>query len=145
MEDIIISMISRIVVPFIQVYGLYVVLHGHLSPGGSFSGGAILGASMILFALAFGLEKGTKKLPHEVSTLVEAGGVSWYALLGFVGIFAGASYLSNKEGGFYLGTPGNLVSSGAIMLITLGLGLKVGCTLITLFYNLIEVEGDAHD
>lgn len=145
MEDLIIRMVSRVVVPFIQVYGLYVILHGHLTPGGSFSGGAILGSSMILFALSFNLERGAKKLTHEVSTLVEAGGASWFAILGLVGLFTGANFLANKAGGFYMGIPGTLISSGMIVLITLGLGLKVASTVITLFYNLIEVEGDTSD
>ncbi|WP_258189578.1 MnhB domain-containing protein [Candidatus Hakubella thermalkaliphila] len=62
MEDIIVRYVSRIILPFVQLYGLYVVLHGHLSPGGGFSGGAIIGASMILYALSFNLAAGSKKL-----------------------------------------------------------------------------------
>jgi len=145
LEDLIVRMVSRIVVPFIQVYGFYVILHGHLTPGGSFSGGAILGSSMILFALAFNLERGAKKLSHETSTIVECAGAGWFAILGLVGIYMGQNFLTNKEAGFYMGAPGDLVSSGAIVLITLGLGLKVASTVVTLFYSLIEVEGDAHD
>ncbi|PKM83554.1 MAG: sodium:proton antiporter [Firmicutes bacterium HGW-Firmicutes-13] len=143
MEDLIVRMITRIVVPFIQVYGFYIILHGHLTPGGSFSGGAILGSSMILFALAFNLERGTKKLSHEASAVLECGGAAWYAIVGFIGIYMGANFLGNKIAGFNLGIPGNVYSSGIIMLITFGLGIKVASTVITLFYNL--VEGDAHD
>ena len=145
MEDLIVRTVSKIVVPFIAVFGLYVTLHGHLTPGGSFSGGAVLGSCMILFALAFNLERGSKKLTHEVSSLVESGGASWFALLGFAGVITGGNYLANKAGGFYMGTPGELLSAGMITLITLGLGLKVASTVITLFYSLIEVEGDSHD
>ncbi len=143
MEDIIIRMISRISVPFIMVFGLYIILHGHLTPGGSFSGGAVLGSSMILFALAFDLEEGHKKLSHDASTLIETGGASTYVIVGLVGVFAGSGFLSNKAGGFPMGVPGELFSGGMIALITIALGLKVASTVITLFYNLIE--GDAHD
>ncbi|RQD73866.1 MAG: sodium:proton antiporter [Candidatus Syntrophonatronum acetioxidans] len=145
MEDIIVRMVGRISVPFIQVYGFYVILHGHLTPGGSFSGGAILGSSMILFALAFNLERGHKKLTHEASTLLECGGASWFAILGLVGVYAGVNFLANQAAGFYMGIPNTLVSAGAIPLITLGLGLKVASTVVTLFYSLAEVEGDSHD
>jgi len=144
LEDVIIRFISRIIVPFIQVYGLYVILHGHLTPGGSFSGGAVLGSSMILFALSFNLERGAKKLTHDASTVLECGGILWFTVLGLYGIFAGANFLTNQGAGFNLGVPGQAVSGGIIMLVTIGLGLKVASTVITLFYSLIEVEGDSH-
>ncbi|MBT9171775.1 MAG: Na(+)/H(+) antiporter subunit B [Syntrophomonadaceae bacterium] len=140
MEDLILRYVSRIVVPFVQLYGLYVVFHGHLSPGGGFSGGAIIGASMILYALAFNLAAGTKKISHDLSLILESSGGLIYAGVGLLAIFLGANFLGNMVAGFPLGTPGNLFSGGAIMLITLGVGIKVAATMITLFYSLIEEE-----
>lgn len=146
MEDIIVRYISRILLPFVQLYGLYVVLHGHLSPGGGFSGGAIIGASMILYALSFNLAEGSKKLSHDVSTALESGGAIIFAGMGILAILLGTNFLSNKAAGFPLGTPGNLFSSGAIAIITFGVGIKVASTMITLFYSLIETEeGHSHD
>lgn len=140
MEDLIVRYVSRIVVPFVQLYGLYVVFHGHLSPGGGFSGGAIIGASMILYALAFNLAAGTKKVSHDFSLIMESSGGLIYAGVGLVGIMLGANFLGNKVAGIPLGTPGNLLSSGTIMIITFGVGIKVASTMITLFYSLIEGE-----
>lgn len=140
MEDLIVRYVSRIVVPFVQLYGLYVVFHGHLSPGGGFSGGAIIGASMILYALAFNLAAGTKKVSHDFSLIMESSGGLIYAGVGLVGILLGANFLGNKVAGIPLGTPGNLLSSGTIMIITFGVGIKVASTMITLFYSLIEGE-----
>lgn len=145
MESIIVRYVSRILVPFIQLYGLYVVLHGHLSPGGGFSGGAILGASMVLYALSFGLAEGGKKLPHEATSIMESGGALLFAGMGLLALLLGANYLGNKSAGLPLGTPGNLFSSGAIMVITFGVGMKVASTMITLFFNLAEKEEHAHD
>jgi multicomponent Na+:H+ antiporter subunit B len=145
LEDIIVRYMSRIIVPFVQLYGLYVILHGHLSPGGGFSGGAIVAASMILYALSFNLAQGTKKLSHDVSSLLESGGALIFAGMGLFAILLGTNFLGNKAAGFPLGTPGNLFSSGAIMVITAGVGIKVASTMITLFYSLIEGEGHHYD
>ena len=145
MEDIIVRYISRIIVPFVQLYGLYVILHGHLSPGGGFSGGAIVGASMILYALAFNLGAGTKKLSHDVSSVLESGGALVFAGMGILAVLLGTNFLGNRAAGLPLGVPGNLFSSGAIMVITFAVGIKVASTMITLFYNLVEKEGNSHD
>lgn len=145
MEDIIVRYISRILLPFVQLYGLYVVLHGHLSPGGGFSGGAIIGASMILYALSFNLAEGSKKLSHDTSSVLESTGALIFAGIGLVSILLGANFLGNKSAGFPLGTPGNLFSGGAIAIITFGVGIKVASTMVTMFYNLIEEEDRAHE
>ncbi|MCR3921797.1 MAG: MnhB domain-containing protein [Firmicutes bacterium] len=145
MEDVIVRYISRMLLPFVQLYGLYVILNGHLSPGGGFSGGAIIGASMILYALSFNLEEGTKKLSHKTSTILESSGVLLYAGMGLLSILLGTNFLGNKVAGIPIGTPGNLFSSGAIMIITFGVGIKVASTMITLFYSLIEGEEGHED
>ncbi|HHX76935.1 MAG TPA: sodium:proton antiporter [Firmicutes bacterium] len=138
MESIILRTVVRIVLPFIQMYGLYVILNGHISPGGGFPGGAILGTGMILYAVTFGLKEGIRKISPDVFTLMESGGALWYGVLGLGGILLGANYLSNKAAGIPLGEPGTLFSSGLVFLITIGIGIKVASTFITLFYNLGE-------
>ena len=144
MESIIVSIICRLIIPFIQVYGLYIVLYGHLSPGGSFSGGSILSSSLILYVLVFGLQRGKILLEDETSHTVETLGVVWFWLLGLFGILTGSYFLANRAGGFSIGTPGDLFSSGMILLITIGLGLKVASTLASLFFKIAESEGDSH-
>ena len=143
MEDLILTMIVRLILPFIQIYGFYIITHGHLSPGGGFPGGAIIGASMILFALAFNLKEGSNKISHDTSTLLESGGAFGFGALGILGVLVGSNYLSNKAAGFPLGTAGDLLSSGMIFLVTMAIGVKVASTFITLFFNL--VEGKTHD
>ena len=140
MEDQIVRMTSRLVVPFIQVYGIYIILHGHLSPGGGFSGGAIFGASLVLLALSFNLEAGTKQISHQTASILESGSAIAFLLAGTAGIFFGGNYLANRAAGYPLGEAGALFSSGAIFVITLFLGIKVASTIATLFYNIIEGE-----
>ncbi|SDY47303.1 MnhB domain-containing protein [Tindallia californiensis] len=140
MDDLIVRNISRMIIPFIQLYGIFVIFHGHLSPGGGFPGGAILGASIILYTLAFGAEKGHKKLPHSTSKWLESGAIIWFILLGLFGIFTGHVFLTNKAAGFYMGEVGDIISGGFIPLVTLAIGIKVGSTMITLFHTMIEEE-----
>ncbi len=128
------------VIPFIQMYGLYIILHGHLSPGGGFAGGMVLGLSMVLFVLVYGAERALKKIPHGTSTVIESLGTAWYAAVGLVGIAKGASFLMNQGAAVPLGTPGRLFSSGLIAVITIGVGVKVASTILTLFMALVEEE-----
>ncbi|MFO8191857.1 MAG: MnhB domain-containing protein [Bacillota bacterium] len=140
MEDQIVRLTSRLVVPFIQLYGIYVIVHGHLSPGGGFSGGAIFGASLVLIAVSFNLEAGAKQVSPQSASILESGGALGFALTGLAAVVMGGSYLANRAAGFPIGVTGDLFSSGAIFIITLFLGAKVASTIVTLFYNIIEGE-----
>jgi len=140
MDDLIVKTITRLIIPFIQLYGIFIILHGHLSPGGGFSGGAILGASIVLYSLSFGLEKASKKLSHETSSIIETAGILWYIVLGLVGIFMRGFFLTNRGAGFPMGEAGGVISSGMIALITLGIGAKVASTMITLFHTIIKED-----
>ena len=139
-DDQIVRITSRLVVPFIQVYGIYVILNGHLTPGGGFSGGAIFGASLVLIALSFNLETGVKQISHHTASILESGGALGYALTGLFALFLGGRYLANQSAGFPVGEAGQLFSSGAILVITVFVGIKVASTIVTLFYNIIEGE-----
>ncbi len=140
MDDLIVKTITIIITPFIQLYGIFVILHGHLSPGGGFAGGAIIGASVILFTLAFGIEESKKLIPHSVTAKIESGGILWFISLGLIGVLMGGSFLGNKVAGFPLGQLGSILSGGLITLATIGIGLKVASTMITLFHRIIEEE-----
>lgn len=140
MPDLILREITSLLLPFIQMYGIYVIFHGHLSPGGGFAGGMILGISLVLYILVFGLDTCLRKVPHRLSSVMESLGTLWYAAVGLVGVLRGATFLMNKSAGIALGTPGKLFSSGLILIITIGVGMKVASTMLSLFYTLIEED-----
>ena len=127
-------------VPFIQLYGIYIVLHGHLSPGGGFSGGAIFGASLVLLAVSFNLEVGARQISEDVSSILESGGALGFVLTGLVSVAVGGHFLANRAAGFPMGEAGELFSSGAIMIITVFLGFKVASTIVSFFFHIIEGE-----
>ena len=140
MNDIIIKNITRIVIPFAQVYGMFIILNGHISPGGGFAGGAIIGTTLILYTLVFGREKGRKKVSHKATEIAESGGILWFVLIGLVGMLVAGRFLTNTEAGFLEGELGEILSGGMIPLLMIGIGIKVASTMISLF-NLLIDEG----
>jgi multicomponent Na+:H+ antiporter subunit B len=140
MRDFILKRVAAIILPFICTYGFYAILHGHVSPGGSFAGGIIVGLSFIAFSTIYGIEKGREKLPEKVLVWTESYGTLWYGIMGMVGIIKGAPFLANKLAGVDLGVPGALSSGGLISLIGLGVGIRVASTIITLFFTIMGEE-----
>ncbi len=140
MRDFILKRVAALLLPFIQMYGLYVIFHGHVSPGGSFAGGIVVGLAFIAFATIYGLERGRAKMPERITTLTESYGTLWYGIMGMVGIIKGAPFLANKLAGIDLGTLGTLSSGGLISLIGLGVGIRVASTMVTLFFTMMEEE-----
>jgi multicomponent Na+:H+ antiporter subunit B len=81
-HDIIVGTTCRILIPVIQLFGLYVVAHGHYSPGGGFQGGVIMGASFILWAIARDLDAGLARMPERRFLVLGAVGILIYAGFG---------------------------------------------------------------
>lgn len=140
MRDFIFKRIAAIIVPFMCIYGFYVILHGSSSAGGSFAGGIILGLAFIVFSTVYGVERGKEKLPEKLLVWIESYGTLWYGLIGMIGIFKGVPFLANKLAGVSLGTPGSLSSGGLISLLGIGVGLRVASTIITLFFTMKEEQ-----
>jgi multisubunit Na+/H+ antiporter MnhB subunit len=67
LEDSLLHVVSRFVIPVMQVYGLYIIFHGHESPGGGFAGGMVLGVGLVLYSLVFSLNEGQKRVPHDLA------------------------------------------------------------------------------
>ena len=133
-NDSILKKSAILVVPLILVFGIYVVLNGHISPGGGFSGGAILGAGLILFLSAFGFsatEKFMNAKTVKITTLVS---LLVYCMAKSYSFFTGANHI---ESGIPLGTPGAILSSGLILVLNICVGLVVACTMYS-FYALVR-------
>ena len=142
MSDNIVRTITRLMFPFIVLFGFYIVLHGHISPGGGFSGGALIGSALILYTLVFGVEASLKKFSPTLATFSESGGILWIVLLGLIGLAFGGHFLASIPSLNALSEAGRLISGGLIPFIMIGIALKVTSTMISLFHLLIE--GDDH-
>ena len=90
-RDAILARVSTLLVPCVLVYGLCILFNGHLSPGGGFSGGAVLGAALILFAVAFGRERMRRFFTQRVFDAVRISGLLLYAVLFGVYVYLGAN------------------------------------------------------
>ena len=92
-QRIIIGTTCRLLTPIIQLFALYVIAHGHYSPGGGFQGGVIFGASFILLAVAYDLPTALKRLPERRYLFLAAFGIIFYAAFGIASMALGANFL----------------------------------------------------
>ncbi len=134
--DLIIRTTCRMVIPFIQVFALYVIAHGHHSPGGGFQGGVILGASLILFAIAFNLRLAIKQMSEKVTAFLCALGVFIYAGTGVLCMLFKGNYLDYSALAPLLGTDPVMARSHGILIVEIGVGMAVMAVMIVLYYNL---------
>ncbi len=129
-SDTILQKVAFVLVPVIVIFGIYVVLNGHLSPGGGFSGGAIIGAGLILYLNAFGFEKTERFFTEKTYKWISFSALSFYCLAKSYSFYTGAHHL---ESGIPLGTPGAILSSGLILPLNICVGLVVACTMYAFF------------
>lgn len=125
-----------IMTPFIALFGFYVIIHGHLSPGGGFQGGVILAAISIIFNIVYGSAFDYRRYSPQTKTAIESSGALIFLALGIAGVFLEGFFLENL--GFLTAEPGTLISAGSIPYINLGVGLKVGAGLAIIFYSMIQ-------
>lgn len=133
-KDKILQKISFVIIPPIFIYGIYVILNGHLSPGGGFSGGAIIGAGLILYLNAFGEEKMKRFFTYKTFQVISVGSLLFYAAAKSYSFYTGANHI---ESIISKGTPGNILSSGLILPLNIAVGLVVACTMYA-FYALFK-------
>ena len=136
-DDSILQRITFLLFPVIVIFGIYVILNGHISPGGGFSGGAIIGAGLILYANAFGFEKLNRFFTEKTYKYVSFSALTFYCLAKSYSFFTGANHL---ESGIPLGIPGAILSSGLIFPLNICVGLVVACTMYA-FYTLFRKGG----
>lgn len=136
-NDAILQGTAFVLCPIIFIFGIYVVLNGQLSPGGGFSGGAILGAGLILYVSAFGFNKTQKFFNEKVYKIAKITALCMYGLIGSYFYITGANGIENH---IPLGIPGHILSGGIILPIDICVGIEVACTMYA-FYALFRRGG----
>lgn len=130
--SLIVKTITRLTVGLILLYGIYIISHGHVSPGGGFAGGVIVALSFIHLMLAYGKEEAFKRLSKPVASVFESIGALMFlgiAILGFTGGWFFLNFISKGE-------PFKLFSAGIIPLCNIAISLKVGAGLFAIFVAL---------
>ena len=120
MTSRIVKTATRALFPFILLFGVYVILYGHLSPGGGFQGGVILAIAVLLTVVTFGKSRLQPFVPHLLS--VEIVGVTLFVLVGLSGIVSGKQFLTNL---------------GTIPLLNIIIGIKVFAGVVLMYIFLV--------
>jgi len=136
--SLIVKTITRLTVGIIFLYGIYIVLHGHVTPGGGFAGGVIIALSFIHLMLAYGRQEAFKRLSRAAASVFESFGAIMFlgiALLGFVGGYFFLNFLPKGE-------PFRLFSAGIIPLCNIAICFKVGAGIFAIFVALVLLKLD---
>ncbi len=136
-NDLILQTAARVLVPPIIIFGIYVILGGHLGPGGGFSGGAIIGAGLILYLNAFGFKKTERFFKEKTYKIMSVCALGCYCLAKSYSFYTGANHI---ESVIPLGTPGAILSSGLILILNICVGIVVAGTMYT-FYVMFRKGG----
>ena len=128
-QNLILRIVTKMLLPFIMLYALYVQFHGDFGPGGGFQAGVIFAAGIILYSLLFGLRTTRKVISESFIRLLAAFGILLYGSVGIYSLLTGSNYFdynalsSDPVAGQHLG----------ILLIELGVGLTVASVMILIF------------
>ncbi|QTF93581.1 Na(+)/H(+) antiporter subunit B [Halomonas sp. BM-2019] len=129
-HHIVLRIVTKIMIPLIVIYALYIQFHGEYSPGGGFQAGIIFAAGFVIFSLIFGLDVAQEAIPPEAARVLAAFGVLLYIGIGLACIALGGQFLEykvllpNDQAGESLGIIG----------IELGVGVTVASVALMLFY-----------
>lgn len=138
-DDIIIRVISNLLIPFIQLYALYVLAHGDLGPGGGFQGGVIFASAIILYVLVYGIEEGRKRASRKITDVLNSIGVMIYGGIGVACLLFGGYYL--QYGKLPLGDIKHASHLG-IYGIEIGVEITVAAVMITIFFEMARRGND---
>lgn len=134
-DQMILRVVTKLLIPFILLFGFYVIAHGESSPGGGFQGGVILASAFILYALVFGVRETRRVLWRRVSDALGAIGVMIYAGVGVTTMLLGGRFLD-----YNLLNPADAPAGQAlgITLVELGVAITVAAVMITIFNELTD-------
>jgi multisubunit Na+/H+ antiporter MnhB subunit len=128
----IVKTIVRFAMGIIILFGAYIVLYGHLTPGGGFSGGVMLACAFIILTLAFGKDLALKKMGDTAASILDNSGALAFIVIGILGFTGGFFFLNFISHGKLF----QLFSAGIIPLCNIAVGLKVTSSLFAVFIAL---------
>jgi len=119
---LLVKTITRFTIGLMLIYGVYVILRGHVAPGGGFAGGVIIALSLVQLMLAYGMEAVSGKINDMRGTIVMSAAAMIFLIIAFIGFFKGQRLIF-------------------ITLCDIAIGLVVGAGLFVIFYALMSVAG----
>ncbi|HKI83556.1 MAG TPA: MnhB domain-containing protein [Candidatus Krumholzibacteria bacterium] len=137
-DSVIVEVVTRFMVPFIQIFAFYVIFHGHYSPGGGFQGGALLAGSVLLQRVVFGKEGSQSGFASRFGIPFGVTGILLYAGTGFLAQVGGGNFLQYDHLPFGL-SPVYLRNVG-ILLVEIGVAFAVMGTLVSIYDDLVGLQ-----
>jgi len=135
-QSIIVQTICSLLIPFIQLFALYVIIHGHYGPGGGFQGGVLLAVSIILQRLYLGNIIAHQKFSPKLALALGAIGMLIFGLSGIVPMIFGGAFLDYENLPLFWVHGAELRALG-ILIVEIGIGLAVFGTLVLIFDSLV--------
>ena len=143
-EDVIIQTICRLLVPFIQLFSLYVLFHGHYSPGGGFQGGVLMGASLILLIVGYGVKETRRRISMRGLTIMACVGLFIYSGIGALCLALGGNYLDYSKLPLPISSVAMIRAIG-ILGIEIGVWLGVASIMTMIFLGLASFDPEGKD
>ena len=141
-NSLIIQETSRFVVPIMQLFALYVIAHGHYSPGGGFQGGVILGASLILYAMTHGVKESLQRIKERTGLILAAVGVLIFAGFGLLCFSLGENFLDYHILHQILpGTDSIMARYHSMLFVEIGVAFTVMCGM---YFIYVSLASDGH-
>ncbi len=128
----IVKTVVRFAMGIVFMFGWYIIIYGHLTPGGGFAGGTILACGYVLLTLAFGKEVALAKMSDKAASIIDNSAAFLFVATAIVGIAFGCFFLNFPPHG----KPFDLASAGLIPLFNIIIGLKVTSSLFAIFLAL---------
>ncbi len=135
----IVRTVSRIFAPLIIIFGVYVTIHGHLTPGGGFAGGIVVAGAIILLVLAYGGKRERLSRERKTFSRLESSGILLFLVVAFLGLLIGGIFFLNFIG---KGNPFTIFSSGIIPICNIAIAAEVGGAISTILLALVLFEKD---
>jgi multicomponent Na+:H+ antiporter subunit B len=127
---LVLRVIAKMLMPFMLLFALYVQFHGDFGPGGGFQAGVIIAATVIFYALIFGLSAARRLVPESLVETMVALGVLIYAGVGVAGLLLGGNYLDYSV----LGHSAVHGQERGIFWVEVGVAVTVSGVMLKIFY-----------
>ena len=144
--NIIVETVARVMIPFIQLFGLYVITHGAGGPGGGFQGGVVFASAFILYVIAFNLTDGGARFPESGNIILSSLGLYIYAGIGLLAILftlGAAQYLNYG----FIPFTSHFEENRALGMdfVEIGIGITVMAIIVSIFFDLVQKDGDGQE
>ena len=142
-RDVILETVVRVMIPFIQLFALYVIIHGAGGPGGGFQGGVVFASAFILYVIAFNLAGGRERFPESANTILSSLGLYIYAGIGLLAIIFSLGAAQYLNYGFIPFTS-HFEENRALSMdfVEMGIGITVIAIIASIFFDLAQKDAE---